>query len=111
WRPRWRRCWRRWWWACGTSTFICSRARSRSACSPASRAMSRTEVAIRGLEFQARHGASAAERKTHRRFQVDVTLTFDAARAIASDRLGDTIDYHAVCALVEELGTSRTFHL
>lgn len=68
-------------------------------------------VSIRGLEFQAKHGATAAERRTHRRFQVDVDLRFDAARAVASDRLADTVDYHAVCALVEELGTGRTFHL
>ncbi len=72
---------------------------------------SRATVSIRSLEFQGRHGATAAERRTHRRFQVDVDLTFDAARAIASDRLADTVDYHAVCAMVEEIGTSHTFHL
>jgi dihydroneopterin aldolase len=68
-------------------------------------------ITIRNLEFQGRHGATAAERRTHRRFQVDVALHADVARAVASDRLADTIDYHGVCALVEEIGTGHTYHL
>jgi dihydroneopterin aldolase len=68
-------------------------------------------VCIRDLEFQGRHGATAAERKTLRRFQVDVDLHSDLRRAAASDRLGDTVDYHAVCALIEDIGTSHTYHL
>jgi dihydroneopterin aldolase len=68
-------------------------------------------ISIRDLEFQGRHGATAAERKTLRRFQVDLDLHLDLAGAAASDRLGETIDYHAVCAITEEIGTSHTFHL
>jgi dihydroneopterin aldolase len=68
-------------------------------------------VSIRNLEFQGRHGATAAERKTLRRFQVDVDLHADLAAAVASDRLVDAIDYYAVCALVEEIGTNHTYHL
>ena len=68
-------------------------------------------IAIRNLEFQGRHGATAAERKTLRRFQVDLDIHIDLTRAIAGDRLADTADYHAVCALIVEIGTSRTFHL
>ena len=68
-------------------------------------------VSIRNLEFQGRHGATAAERKTLRRFQVDVDLHADLAPAARSDRLGDAIDYYAVCALVDEIGTSHTYHL
>ena len=68
-------------------------------------------ISIRNLEFQGRHGATAAERKTLRRFQVDLDIEIDLARCIASDRLSDTADYHAVCGLIVEIGTSRTFHL
>ena len=68
-------------------------------------------ISIRDLEFQGRHGASADERKSTRRFQVDVQLHGDLSAAVASDRLPDTVDYHAVCELLEELGTTRTFHL
>jgi dihydroneopterin aldolase len=68
------------------------------------------EIKIKNLEFQGRHGATAIERKTTRRFQVDLTLGIESA-SIESDRLADTIDYHAVCALVEEIGTSHTYKL
>jgi dihydroneopterin aldolase len=71
----------------------------------------RGTISVRDLEFQGRHGASAAERKSTRRFQVDVDLHGNLARAAASDRLPDTVDYHAVCALVDEIGTTQTFHL
>ena len=68
-------------------------------------------ISIRDLEFQGRHGASADERKSTRRFQVDVDLTGDLAPSVASDRLPDTVDYHAVCTLIDALGTAHTFHL
>lgn len=68
-------------------------------------------IAVRSLEFQGRHGATADERKSTRRFQVDVELRGDFGRAVASDRLAETVDYHAVCALIDEIGTTRTFHL
>ena len=66
----------------------------------------RGTVSIRNLEFQANHGASAAERKSARRFQVDVDLVVPLGRAIESDRLNDTVDYHEVCGLLVELGQS-----
>ena len=72
---------------------------------------SSARICIKNLEFQGRHGATAAERRTLRRFQVDLEMECDVARAVASDRLGDTVDYHAVCALIDEVGTSHTYHL
>jgi 7,8-dihydroneopterin aldolase/epimerase/oxygenase len=68
-------------------------------------------VKIRNLEFQANHGATAGERRSARRFQVDVDLTFDMTRALQSDRLADTINYKDVCELVVEIGTSRPYKL
>jgi len=68
-------------------------------------------ISIRDLEFQGKHGASADERKSTRRFQVDVHLHGDLSAAVASDRLPDTVDYHAVCALLDDIGTTQTFHL
>lgn len=68
-------------------------------------------ISIRDLEFQGRHGASADERKSTRRFQVDVELRGDLSASVKSDRLPDTVDYHAVCAIVDDIGTRRTFHL
>ena len=66
---------------------------------------------VRNIEFQGNHGASAAERKSPRRFQVDVDLTFDVARAVASDRLADTVNYHDVCSIVMEVGTAGSRRL
>lgn len=68
-------------------------------------------VRIRNLEFQGRHGATAGERRSSRRFQVDADLAFDLARAAASDRLSDTINYYDVCALLVEIGEARPFRL
>lgn len=71
----------------------------------------RGTVAVRNLEFQAAHGASAAERKSTRRFQVDVELTFPIGRAVETDRLGDTVDYHEVCRMLVEIGQSGPYRL
>ena len=68
-------------------------------------------VKIRNLEFQANHGATAGERRSARRFQVDVDLTFEMGRALESDRLADTINYKDVCELVVEIGTSKPYKL
>ena len=68
-------------------------------------------IAVRNIEFQGRHGAYAAERETLRRFQVDGELHADLSKAVATDRLDETIDYYAVCAIVDEIGRTHTYHL
>ena len=72
---------------------------------------SKGTVTVRNLEFQANHGASAAERKSSRRFQVDVELTFPVGRSMETDRLSDTINYHEVCSLLVEIGQSGPYRL
>jgi dihydroneopterin aldolase len=70
------------------------------------------QILARGIEFDGRHGATAAERRAApRRFQVDVELTLPEVRATETDRLADTVDYHGICALVVEIGTSGTCRL
>src|SRR5205823_14737792 len=68
-------------------------------------------VRVRNVEFQANHGASAAERRSSRRFQVDVDLTYSMARPVESDRLADAINYYDVCELVVQIGTERPYRL
>jgi dihydroneopterin aldolase len=68
-------------------------------------------IRIRNIQFQGRHGASADERRSVRRFQLDVDLIVDTSRAADSDRLADTINYHDVCGLLVELGSSRPYRL
>ena len=64
-------------------------------------------VHIRNVEFQGKHGASADERRSSRRFQVDVDLHFPVERAAESDRLTDTINYRDVCEVVVQIGEAR----
>ena len=68
-------------------------------------------VLIRNVEFQGRHGASADERRSSRRFQVDVDLSFPVARAAESDRLSDTINYRDVCEVLVQIGEARPYRL
>ena len=68
-------------------------------------------VKIRNVEFQGNHGATAGERRSARRFQVDVDLSFDMRRAMETDRLADTINYKDVCELIVEIGTRRPHRL
>jgi dihydroneopterin aldolase len=68
-------------------------------------------IFVHGLEFEANHGYTAAERKTTRRFRVNLELRCSLARAADSDRLGDTIDYRTVCETVLRTGTESTFKL
>jgi 7,8-dihydroneopterin aldolase/epimerase/oxygenase len=73
----------------------------------------RGAIVIRGIQFQACHGASVEEQRQTRRFEVD--LEIEAREAIATggetDRLADTIDYLEICALVVRVGTATTRHL
>jgi dihydroneopterin aldolase len=68
-------------------------------------------VFVTGIEFEASHGYTAAERRATRRFRCAVELQRDLSASSRSDRLQDTIDYRHVCAMVMEIGTTRTFKL
>jgi dihydroneopterin aldolase len=68
-------------------------------------------VFVRGIEFEASHGYTAAERRGTRRFRCDIELQADLSPSAASDKLADTIDYRRVCALIVDIGTERTFRL
>jgi dihydroneopterin aldolase len=68
-------------------------------------------VYVNGIEFEASHGFTAAERKLTRRFRCSIEIVRDLEQAARSDRIQDTIDYRVVCALAVEIGTQRTFRL
>jgi len=68
-------------------------------------------VFIRGLEFEANHGYTAAERKLTRRFRVNLELLLPLADAATSDSIRDTVDYRQVCDLAVSIGTESTFRL
>ena len=73
--------------------------------------MQKDAIFVHGIEFEANHGYTAAERKSTRRFRCAIELTHDLTSAAKSDRLQDTIDYRAVCALAVEIGTQKTYRL
>ena len=68
-------------------------------------------VQIRNVEFQGKHGASADERRSSRRFQVDVDLVFPMQRSIETDRLADTVNYRDVCEVIVQIGEARPYRL
>jgi 7,8-dihydroneopterin aldolase/epimerase/oxygenase len=63
------------------------------------------------IAFEARHGATEAERQTSRAFEVDIEIDANLEKPRASDRLEDTIDYRAVAETIVTVGTSETHHL
>jgi 7,8-dihydroneopterin aldolase/epimerase/oxygenase len=68
-------------------------------------------IALRQIEFDGRHGATAGERRTTRKFEVDVELEVDAAVAERSDVLADTVDYSRVAETIVAVGTGEPHHL
>jgi 7,8-dihydroneopterin aldolase/epimerase/oxygenase len=68
-------------------------------------------VWVRGIEFEGNHGYTAAERRSTRRFRVDVTVELSITAAAASDRIADTVDYFKISELVVAVGTKSTFRL
>lgn len=73
--------------------------------------MKRDVIFVRGLEFEASHGYTAAERRATRKFRVSLELHRSLGAAAASDRLADTIDYRRICDLAVTIGTQSTFRL
>jgi dihydroneopterin aldolase len=63
------------------------------------------------ISFEARHGATAAERRSLRRFEVDIEIDAPLEKAQSTDRLTDTIDYRQVAEIVVGIGTGETHHL
>jgi dihydroneopterin aldolase len=63
------------------------------------------------IGFEGRHGASAAERRTTRRFEVDVEIDARLDQAENSDRLADTIDVRDIAETIVSIGVGEPHHL
>lgn len=68
-------------------------------------------IFVRGLEFEANHGYTAAERRATRRFRLNLELRTPLDRAASSDRLSDTVDYRRLCELAMTAATENTYKL
>lgn len=68
-------------------------------------------IRLEGLSFLANHGATEEERRAQRRFEVDVQVETDVARAAETDDLHTTIDYGELAEIALAAGTGRTYRL
>lgn len=69
------------------------------------------KIILKGLVFRGHHGVHPAERELGQRFEVDVELTLDLGRAMASDALQDTVDYSRVYAVVRQEVEEQRYQL
>jgi len=69
------------------------------------------KISIRGINVLGHHGVDEAERQVGQRLVIDVDLYQDLEPAIAGDDIRRTINYEAVCALVEKVAGEEEFLL
>ena len=68
-------------------------------------------ISLQRIEFDGRHGATAVERRSTRKFEVDVEMEADVGAAEQSDLLADTVDYSRVAEVIVAIGTGEPHHL
>jgi dihydroneopterin aldolase len=68
-------------------------------------------IIISDLEVYYHVGVPAEERAKAQRLLLSLEITHDFTRATASDSIADTIDYHAVCQRLLNLGNGREWKL
>jgi 7,8-dihydroneopterin aldolase/epimerase/oxygenase len=68
-------------------------------------------IELRGLRVLVRCGVLPFERAQDQPVEIDLDLDTDLAAAGASDDLADTVDYGAVCAVVEQAATAEAVAL
>ena len=68
-------------------------------------------IELRGLVALGRCGVLPEELDRPQPLEVDIDLALDITKAAANDSIDDTIDYGAVCAIVERVITTEQFAL
>jgi 7,8-dihydroneopterin aldolase/epimerase/oxygenase len=66
---------------------------------------------LMNMTFYGYHGASAAEKETGRRFEVDCEYTLDISGAAKSDSLVDTVSYADVYKVIEDVLNNSRYNL
>ena len=69
------------------------------------------KILLSGVRFHGYHGLTRMEREVGGRYSIDLELTYDYSKAIASDRIADTLDYRKVHRIVQEIGRGESFRL
>jgi dihydroneopterin aldolase len=68
-------------------------------------------IRIEGINVLGHHGVEEAERKVGHRLVIDVELYLDLSRAAIDDDIRETVNYEAVCKLVEKVTAEEEFLL
>jgi dihydroneopterin aldolase len=68
-------------------------------------------ISIQGIDVLGHHGVDEAEREVGQRLNIDVDLYLDLSEAAAGDDIHKTVNYEAVCNLVEQVAGEEEFLL
>jgi dihydroneopterin aldolase len=68
-------------------------------------------IELRGLHLAGIVGVLPHEQAQPQPLEIDVDLALDLAQAGASDALDDTVDYGALCGVVEQVVTTTSYAL
>ena len=68
-------------------------------------------IVLRDIGFEGRHGATAIERKSLRKFEADMEVDVDGDSGQRTDRLADTIDYSALAETIVTIGAGEPHRL
>lgn len=68
-------------------------------------------ITIHGINVLGHHGVEEAERKVGHRLVIDVDLYLDLSPAARDDDINETVNYEAVCNLVEQVTAEEEFRL
>ncbi len=68
-------------------------------------------ISIHGIDVLGHHGVDEAEREVGQRLNIDIDLYLDLSEAAATDDIHKTVNYEAVCNLVERVSAEEEFLL
>lgn len=68
-------------------------------------------IVLRDIGFEGRHGATAIERKSLRKFEADLEVDLDGDSGQRTDRLADTVDYSALAETIVSIGAGEPHRL
>jgi dihydroneopterin aldolase len=68
-------------------------------------------IVLRDIGFEGRHGATAIERKSLRKFEADLEVDVDGDSGQRTDRLADTVDYSALAETIVTIGSGEPHRL
>lgn len=69
------------------------------------------KICVKGLEISACHGVLDFEKTTEQPFLFDIDMDVDCDDGAREDDISKTVDYSAVCALVEEVAKEKVRNL